>query len=78
VDWTQQSSGYIYIICGYVYMNGVMYTKYLTDGDKKGFLKVVQANVLGEAEDGNQNANSTYRKEWGLYLCKPQRALKGT
>jgi hypothetical protein len=30
------------------------------------------SNVLGEAEDGNQKADSTYRKELGLNLanCK--------
>jgi hypothetical protein len=55
VDWRKQSIGYIY----------------MTDGDKKGFLNVLQARSLGKLRKETR-MQTAHTKKNGGHLCKLQ------
>jgi hypothetical protein len=69
VSGGMEAAGAVAIFTRSVDMHGVRYTKYLGDGDSKGFMKVVEARPHGETEVEELECKGHVQKRMGIHLC---------
>jgi hypothetical protein len=77
VSGGMEAVGAVAIFTRSVDMHGARYTKYLGDGDSKGFMKAVEVRPYGETEVEKLECTGYVQKRMGTHLHKLRKELMG-